>query len=402
VGTDISTPKLVEFLRRQHFSALARLDYFQSSRTLDDRENLAGASLQLKALPRLTDHLDGKIEARLIDSDVGYAADRGRSRLLEAYATAHFAKADLRVGKQIVAWGRADGINPTDNLTPRDFAVLLPFDEDQRFGTTALKLDTYLSEVLTLTVFVTPLFEPSEFPLPPVSGITEKRPTRKLSDSEGALKLNKTGDSLDWSFSYYHGHSLLPTLRPQPQGIELDYDHVDVIGADVARNFGRYGLRSEIAYTRPANQVGADPNPHNSRVFWVIGLDRTLLENLNINVQLFTHWMPQYRDPAAVTAPLERNIAVENAVILGQEARVSNGFTLRVSDKWLNETLQAELFAAGNFKQGDRYLRPLVTYAFNDRLKGTLGGELYRGASNTPYGLFRPSSGVFVELRYGL
>ncbi|MBI3605573.1 MAG: hypothetical protein HY202_06050 [Nitrospirae bacterium] len=53
------------------------------------------------------------------------------------------------VGKQIVVWGRADGINPTDNLTPHDFTVLLPFEDDQRFGTTALKLDLYITYAFT-------------------------------------------------------------------------------------------------------------------------------------------------------------------------------------------------------------------------------------------------------------
>src|SRR5262249_14240821 len=106
--------------------------------------------------------------------------------------------------------------------------------------------------------------------------------------------------------------------------------------------------------------------------------------------------------PATLATPLERNVALENAIILGQEARVSQGLTFRISNKWLNETLQAEIFAAGNFTHGDRYLRPLVTYAFNDRLKGTLGGELYRGGPHTQYGLFRSNSGALAELRYAL
>src|SRR5579859_5288912 len=81
-----------ELLRDQRVSALLRLDYFQSSRTLSDRENLVGGSLQLKALPRLSSNIDGKIEARWIDSDLGHGSERGRNRLLEAYVTVHFSK----------------------------------------------------------------------------------------------------------------------------------------------------------------------------------------------------------------------------------------------------------------------------------------------------------------------
>jgi len=399
---DAPAGALTQFLSNQRISGLVRLDYFQSSRTLDGESNFSGGSVQVKALPRISSRIDAKLEARLIDSDIHHRPGKdGHSRLLEAYATFHFDKADLRVGRQVVAWGRADGINPTDNLTPRDYAVLLPFDEDQRFGTTALKLDIYLTQKLTLTAFTTPFFEPSEFPLPGNS-IVDKQPARTVSDSEGGLKLSKTGDEFDWSVSYYHGRNLLPTVWVNQSQLELHYDRFDVLGADAARNFGRYGFRTEVTLTRPANLHNGDPNVGSSRLYWVAGVDRTLLENLNINVQLFTHWMPQYRDPAGAPDPVARLVAIENAIIAGQETRLSNGLTFRVSDTWLNNTLQGEVFAAANFGHGDRFVRPLVTYAFNDHLKGTLGGELYRGPRYTPYGLLKPNSGVFLELRYGL
>ena len=145
---------LLAFLREQRVTALLRMDYFQSSNSLDGAENFVGTTLQVKALPRITEALDGKIEWRGSTLDLrdrhGYGPE---SDLLEAYVTAHFGRADLRIGKQIIAWGRADGINPTDNLTPRNFVVLLPLEEDQRFGTTAIKLDTYLSHGLTFTAF---------------------------------------------------------------------------------------------------------------------------------------------------------------------------------------------------------------------------------------------------------
>ncbi len=40
-----------------------------------------------------------------------------RVKLREAYVNAYIGPLDLRFGKQIIVWGRADGINPTNNLT---------------------------------------------------------------------------------------------------------------------------------------------------------------------------------------------------------------------------------------------------------------------------------------------
>src|SRR5712691_5880710 len=139
-------------LQDQRASGVLRTDYFRSSKSLDDDTGFLGATAQVKALPSFTEAVDGKLEVRVTNPALGEGAAT-RSRLLEGYATVHFEKADLHVGKQTVPWGRADGINPTDNLTPRDFVVLLPFEDDQRFGTTAIKLDTYLSQDLTFTAF---------------------------------------------------------------------------------------------------------------------------------------------------------------------------------------------------------------------------------------------------------
>src|SRR5262249_54766607 len=43
---------------------------------------------------------------------------------------------DLELGRQKLAWGRTDGVNPTDNLTPRDWTD--PLDE-QRLSPWALR-----------------------------------------------------------------------------------------------------------------------------------------------------------------------------------------------------------------------------------------------------------------------
>jgi hypothetical protein len=43
--------------------------------------------------------------------------------LREAYVNMYLGPLDLRVGKQIVVWGRADAFNPTSNLTPLDFRI---------------------------------------------------------------------------------------------------------------------------------------------------------------------------------------------------------------------------------------------------------------------------------------
>ncbi len=403
---DAAPDGLTAFLRDQRATGVVRVDYFRSSKNLDDDTNFLGATAQIKLLPSLAKTLDGKLELRITNPAIGKGA-KTRSRLLEAYATVHFEKADLRIGKQIVAWGRADGINPTDNLTPRDFTGLLPFEDDQRFGTTAVKLDTFLSQEYTATVFATPFFEPSKSPLP-TGGRTliETTPARSLSNTEVGLKLNKVGEGFDWSVSAFHGFSRLPDMRvvgstPSGSILEQHYDRITVFGADFARNLGRFGFRGELAYVNTADGAGTDPDAKNPYLFWIVGIDRTIFENLNVNLQFLQRWVRRYHNPQGIADPLERDIAIQNATLVGQRDRTNNGISFRVSNKWFNDTLEAEVFAVVNTTRHDSFIRPLLTYAFSDHLKATIGAELYFGAADTQFDGQKRNRGMFMEMRYG-
>jgi hypothetical protein len=392
-------------LRDQGLAGSLRLDYYRSSKSFDNASDFLGATAQLKLLPTVTRWLDAKIEGRTTNPDVGNDGDT-QSTLIEGYVTAHFEHADLRVGKQIVVWGRADGINPTDNLTPHDYQVMLPFEEDQRLGTTAIKLDAYLSADYTLTLFATPYFLPSKLPFP-ADGATlvESRPDRRWSDSEAGLRLNRVGGSLDWSVSYFHGYNLLPEVHPlgvTPTGplLELRYTPIDVLGADLAQNFGRYGVRAEVAYIHPQDYQENKPIGINPYLYLVAGMDRTFLDNLNLNLQLVSRWVQDYTDSASIADPLQRDLAEQNAITFGQQDRANYGMTTRISNKWFNDTLTAEVLAFVNFKHANSYIRPLVTYAFSDFVKATVGAEWYRGADNTFFGRVKRNQGAFAEVRY--
>jgi hypothetical protein len=403
-STDGGGAALERFLSEQRITTWLRLDYFHGSNSLDDEHNLLGGTLQIKALPRLSELLDGKVEARLTAPDVRDRKGYGpQDRLLEGFATLHLEHVDLRVGKQIVAWGRADGINPTDNLTPRDYLVLLPQEEDQRVGTLAVRLDAYLARALSLEVFASPFFEPDQFPLPTAGAVVAtQQPRHSASNSEVGVRLNKVSGEFDWSLSYYHGYNLLPSASAAASSFRLYYDHIDVAGADCARNFGRLGFRSEVAYTWPTDHEGVDPNSRQRRLFWVNGMDRTFFENLNVNVQLFVRIMPRYEAPAELPDSMGRSAGAVNAIIGGQEASVSPGLTFRVSNQWLNNALRAEVLSLANFRRGDHYLRPLLTYDVSDRMQALLGANLWGGPPATQYGILKPDSGLFMEMRYAL
>lgn len=375
-----------------------RADYFRSSKSFDDATNLIGATAQVKLLPVFNRWLEAKVEARGTSPDVG---DQGfTGTLIEGFVAVRLAKLELRLGKQIVVWGRADGINPTDNLTPRDFAVMLPFEDDQRLGTPAARFDYYLSESHTLTLFTTPWFQPGKLPLPGfLSAIPRVEPPRRFSRSEVGVRLNRVGEGFDWSVSFYHGYNLLPSFRVPDGGRRTPtqrFDEINVFGADFARNFGRFGLRGEAAYIDTPDRRGVDPIARTPQFYWVMGVDRTYFDNLNVNVQFFQRQVVHYRTPDPRYFP----VSFFNSILAGELNRTGYGVSCRISDKWLHDTLEAELFGVVNLNQGDAFARPSVTYELTDRWKATVGAELYSGPALTQFGAQRSTRGMFVETRW--
>ena len=53
-------------------------------------------------------------------------------QLKETFAGFQSEKIDLYFGAKIVSWGRMDGFNPTDNITPYDYFFLTPDADDQK------------------------------------------------------------------------------------------------------------------------------------------------------------------------------------------------------------------------------------------------------------------------------
>ncbi len=368
--------------------------------------NVFGLNAQLKFMPTFTDEIDGKVEARFTLPDITRHEDPD-GELLEGYINIRLDKLDIRLGKQNVVWGRADYINPTDNLTPRDYTILLPFEEDQRTGTYALKLDYHVSPEYTVTVFTTPSFEPSTITLllPKGSLVSENKPSHSLSHGEVGVKFDKSGGNLDWSISYYHRFSLFPAFKGlgfSPFGqplIELHYPEMNVIGADFARNFGPYGIRVEAAYIMPVSEPTGfiSMQPY---LYYVLGADRTFRENLNVNLQFIGRWVEGFKPLKSVNDPFQRAVSSANQIVFNQQDCTNYGMSARVSKKWFNDTLEAEIRALLNFYRTNSYVRPLITYTFTDHIKGSIGAEYYSGPQDSFFGSMKSIKGMFAELRY--
>jgi len=195
----------------------------------------------------------------------------------EAYAELYgiiFKKLDLKVGKQRIAWGTGDKLNPTDNLNPYDLEDILDFGRHR--GSWAINMNYYLTNVSLQGVFV-PFFQPANMPvgifgtafsgtpdIPPQITVNEFSdslllPSYNIGESSTlGFKIKGFLAGFDVSLSYVWGIDGLPfstsniilpvdTLGTININSYLSFARNHIIGADLAGSIGSIGVWAEGA-----------------------------------------------------------------------------------------------------------------------------------------------------------
>jgi hypothetical protein len=384
-------------------SGSARGGYWSSSRTLDHDDHFGVAAVWLQASAKLSSDASLFVEGWGRDEDL-LGRHEPSGKLREAYLDLGLGPATVRLGRQIVAWGRADRINPTDNLTPRDFTLLVPEDADQRLGTAAVSA-TYTIGDFSVAALWLPEFIPHTIPVEPLEPPISLR--KRVPDgpvSQWALKIDRTARGVDWSVSYFDGFDLFPDLgidRVSPAGVELIFRHhrIRVVGADVATAVGPYALRGEVAYTFTEDPRGRKIDVKNPFWFVVLGGDRTVAADVNVNVQYIFRYIVNFERPNDIADPSQRGVAIQQALINNQLDRVQHAAAIRISRKWLNENLEGEIAAILGFTRLDYAIRPKVTYAITDTWRLTVGGDVFNGPEPSFFRRLHDNTTAFAELR---
>jgi len=374
--------------------------YWSGSRSLDDRTSLLVTRLDMKGDAQVARIAAIHFEGRVWNEDTvgGDGNTRGavRELWLAVQPTESF---DVRVGKQYMTWGRADGINPTDLVNGSDVTALVVDDSDRKLGSWVLKATKEVGGTSASALWLLN-FVPSVFPLPPVSGTSIVQQLPGQGVRQGAVKIERTGGAVDGSMSYFDGFDHTPDLTLAGSTVTLFYPRIRVVGGDVAKNWGRFGLRAEGSYTFQENTVVSPFPPRQNVLAVVAGMDRSWLEYLNVNLQYLGRYQARFVDPRAITDPAVRSVGILRSLLIQQQARIQNGMSARVSYKWFHETLEAEVHGVTWFAGGGFLVAPRAAYAINDNVKVSIGADLYRGPADSLFGLLKPNSLGYAEVGY--
>ena len=341
---------------------------------------------------------------------------RNRQRMREAYVDLRLGDFDLRLGRQIHAWGRTDILNPTNRFGPSDFAYF-PDQENEEMGLTSGRAQFH-GEGWDVELVIAPAYQSSDLPQPGSrwypnlpSGVgpsgaqiplhydiealqTPKDPWR---EPQVGLRLSGRLPGVDISMSYFDGWSVLPHFSESVAGganggidvtVHQNVNRLRVVGGDMASVIGDFGVRLEGAYVLTDDRGGKRDDVDDPYVHYVLGVDTTF-EHLVGDADLFVllEWSHQMSTTDA---------EYENWDLAHVFSRTLFGrLRLSGSSPW-----SMEGDAAYDFVTDSVLLRPRLAYEIADNLSVEMVVDLPLGSDESLFGGYRRSQAVRVVISY--
>ena len=302
---------------------------------------------------------------------------------------------DLKVGRQIVVWGKSDNIRVVDILNPLDNREPGLVDiEDLRLPVTMTKLDYYLGKwnLTAITVHEirfnkNPVFR-SEFytfetPLP-----EEEKPSSSLDNTEYALALN--GIFRGWDISFYGARFFDDQPHVEmvsPGHLERRHSRLSMVGMAVNVALGNWLLKSEAAYFNGL-EFFAVPGRKKSRLDMLAGVEYSGFTNTTISLEAVNRHIKDF--DSTMKAPPDS----------AQEDEFQT--VLRYSGDFLHDSFHVVMLASTFGVTGDdgSLQRFSMEYDIKDDFSVMVGIVTYQSGDKTQFRNIGDNDRLFLEAKY--
>jgi len=344
-----------------------------------------------------------------------YNADSLNFSMRELYLDLYFDNFDLRIGKQQVVWGKADGVFITDIVSPLNLTeFLLPDFDEIRTGVIAAKLNYYIGNGTLEAIWIpqfTPTIRPGagsiwyiepDFPAPATFDWSKSEISPSLENSEFFLKYSAMTSKIDFEIMGGYTWDDNPTLHiqkefvidstsmppsPSLSGLIVTPEHhrLTIAGGAFSTEIKGIIFRGEAAYYngkyfQTTDPLATDAIIQKDYLHYVAGVDFNL-GNVKMSAQFIQQYILDYND------------------LMYQDEAVNTATFLAHYDMF-RETLHLELFSYIGLTNSDALIRPKVTYDFDDSFSILLGGNIFVGDEQGQFGQYGDNSMVYAKIKY--
>lgn len=377
--------------------------------TLGDWRWTGVARLRADPAGELSVRTEGRAQ-RAPGSRPWWLGDDTELELREFYADGRLGPATLRLGKQQVVWGQADGLRVLDVVNPMSYReFVLPAPEDRRIPLWTVNLELPVGEgsVQALWVadptydelplgdqpfaFTSPLLVPQAPPGVPVTVERVRRPQGLRDGSDYGLRWQRAVGPVDLGANWlYHRYDVpVPFRRVGPSGVVVAprYERTHLLGGTFSTAVGSTTLRGELGWSSrrwflTGDRRDADGVYASGELAYVLGVDYTGLRDTLISGQLF-----QSR--------------LERAAGDSARERVESNLTLLLQREFANDVVRLRLLALRSLDRSDGSVQLQLGWQLRTALRATLGVDVFYGNRAGLYGQFGDASRALLGLEWG-
>lgn len=348
-------------------------------------------------------------------------------QLKEAYAGYKGEKIDLFLGNQIVSWGRTDGFNPTNNITPNDYFFLTYEPDDQKLSNFMLRTKFKPTHSLDIEMIAIPFYRPSVYRYDlfqsdqPASFAPVATPALQFDKGALAIRANLEHSFMGASLSYFVGHNpfygfSLVNFTLNPLGVEYRPTpyFMQSLGADFAIPAKSWIVRGEVALnlTEDFEMEMHIPNPD---ISYVVGIERNFWEITTIfqYIGKYTLNYSALQEPSLggltpeammlyAADMIQYESKMYNRRIFNQQEQTNHMLFLSLNRSFFYEQLNVELSGAYNLTTEEQMLRGKVKWSISDAVSANVGCSYMLGPDGSIYNMAgRTMNGVFLGLEVG-
>jgi len=305
-------------------------------------------------------------------------------------------KLDLKLGRQIVVWGKSDNIRVTDVLNPLDLREPGLTDiEDLRLPVTMTRLDYYAGKWNLTGIALHEIrfnkspeygsdFYPASAPLP-----HEEVPSNSLKNTEYAVAASGIFSGWDIAFYFAHIFDDMPHTDVDSSGrnIEMKHSRLNMLGTAFNAALGNWLIKAEAAYFDGIEFFNT-PGEDYSRIDVLVGFEFSGLKDTTVSIEAVNRHLNDFDTPLELYPDKANEDEFQIAMRLDRDFR--------------NETLKLTVLAVTYGAAGEHgaLQRFSSEYDVTDAVKVAGGIVFYQSGDSAQFENADKSDRFFFEIKY--